>query len=105
MKDDGGELRLDLGSFNGPEVWIVTGSPGAVPTVHVAAVADSGGTLQIQPGVKQYLFPGEALLAPVDGKRTSEILRSIRESIPPGEEGSIEAVSWPSCWPVNARSW
>lgn len=104
VKLDGGELHMDLGDSIVPEVWIVTATPGSVPAVHIAAVADAEGTLETQPGVTEYLFPGQPLFAPADGKRTSDILKSIRYGIPAGEESVIQQVLWPSCWPVNGRN-
>lgn len=104
VKLDGGELHMDLGNLIVPEVWIVTTARGSVPAVHIAAVADAERTLEIQPGVAEYLFPGQPLFAPAGRERTSEILKSIREGIPAGEERVIEQVLWPSCWPVNGRN-
>lgn len=105
MRLDGEGRVKDTGGFHGSELWVVIGHTNAAPTIHVAAVADGKGGLEIEPSVKDLLYVGQPLFAPTDGRRTSDIVANIFKDVPAADQARCQRqIVWPSCWPVNART-
>lgn len=102
---DGDDVRLNLHGANVAEVWIITRGTDGRPTVYIAAKKNAQGGVDILPKVKQYLYPGLPLLAPMDGRRTADIVAGIIKDLPPDQAANIiKSIAWPSCWPKNGRT-
>jgi len=97
-------FRMELGRSEEPEVWIVVSSPEGEPAVHIAALADEEGVLQIKSEVSDFLYAGQPVFAPSDGKLTGGLVRGIVEDIPAPERMLLERLPWPASWPVNGRN-
>jgi len=103
VKIEGKDLRLDLPGNQPTEVWIATRNKKGECVVWIVAERRQSGGLVILPQMKKRLRAGQPLLAPKDGRRTSDILKSITKDV--GNMSAIDwqAVPWPRSWPMNAR--
>ena len=101
VRGSGAAAKLDTQGARPLEVWVVEGDSLGRPVVRIVAARGRDGALKRRPGAR--LDGGQPLFAPTGGKRTSEILKEIAASAPPGRRQALEALSWPRCWPVNGR--
>ncbi len=103
VKGNNGDLRIDVRGFAGPELWVAAVGDDGAAEVHIVALARRGAGFEIQPSAKDLLYPGLPVFAPTDGKRTADVLDSILKNVPNEQAHLIQKISWPACWPVNAR--
>ena len=104
VKAKGTGLRLDVRGNKPTEVWIATRNNRGECETWIASERTQSGDLAISPEMKNRLRVDQLLLAPGDGRRTRDILKSIMKDVGNMSVIDRQSITWPRSWPMNARS-
>jgi hypothetical protein len=99
QKEEG--LMLQVGGYDGEEVWMVREKQG-MREVWIAGRKTEDGSYEPVPEVEDELYPGRPLFAPADGRSSTELAGKVLPEAYGGPR-NLPDPDWPRSWPVNAR--